>query len=222
MSLRYSLYDVSARNARGAGGLSAPSAASALENVDQAIAISNTWMVSSRTVNETRAQVTHGSLAAPPSDAIGPAVTIFGVATFGTLSTSPTARINTLVQVVDNLSHQAGAHALRAGVDCPLQRRSDRFPRAIRGAYTFSSLAAFLAGTYNNAGFTQTFGAREISQRNPNLGVYAQDEWKIRPSLTLNAGVRYDLQFLESIQTDRDNVSPRAGFAWSPFRPAEP
>ena len=32
------------------------------------------------------------------------------------------------------------------------------YPRSVRGSYTFSSLANFLSGTYNNAGFTQTFG----------------------------------------------------------------
>jgi hypothetical protein len=47
--------------------------------------------------------------------------------------------------------------------------------------------------------------------------MYAQDEWKVRPSLTLNAGLRYDLQFLQTIDTDRNNASPRVGFAWTPF-----
>ena len=44
-----------------------------------------------------------------------------------------------------------------------------------------------------------------------------QDEWKVSPDVTLNLGVRYDLQFLETINTDADNVSPRVGVAWSPF-----
>ena len=75
-----------------------------------------------------------------------------------------------MYQVVNNLSHQAGAHAVRAGVDFLYNDDRITFPRAVRGSYTFSSLANFLAGTYNNAGFTQTFGATEVSQTNPNLG----------------------------------------------------
>ena len=37
------------------------------------------------------------------------------------------------------------------------------------------------------------------------------------PRLTLNLGLRYDLQFLETINTDTNNLSPRVGIAWSPF-----
>ena len=216
LSVRYSVYDVSAENARGAGGLNAPSASSALDNRDQTAAFSNIWTISPRTVNETRAQMAHGDLRAPATDPNGPAVSIAGVAAFGTSSGSPTRRVNTLYQVVDNLSHQMGAHAVRAGIDLLFNDDTITYPRSVRGAYTFGSLANFLAGVYNNAGFTQTFGTSVVTQTNPNLGLYAQDEWKILPALTLNAGLRYDLQYLETIRTDRDNVSPRAGFAWSP------
>ena len=216
-SVRYSRYGVTADNSRGAGGLSAPTASSNLDNTDQAIAFSNTLILSPRTVLETRAQFANGDLKAPPSDLIGPAVSIAGVASFGTSSSSPTGRLNKMFQIVNNLSHQAGAHALRAGVDFLYNDDLITFPRSVRGSYTFSSMANFLTGVYNNAGFAQTFGITELGQTNPNLGVYAQDEWKVTPDVTLNLGLRYDLQFLETINTDTNNVSPRVGIAWSPF-----
>jgi hypothetical protein len=217
LGIRYSLYDVNARNSRGAGGLNAPTASSDLENVDHALAVGNTFTASTRTVIETRAQIARSDLNAPPSDLIGPAVSIAGVAAFGTSSGSPTRRVNTLYQAVNNLSHQAGNHAFRAGADFLYNDDRITYPRAARGSYSFSSLANFLAGAYNNAGFTQTFGVSEVSQTNPNVGVFLQDEWKLDSRVTLNLGVRYDLQFLETIGTDRDNISPRAGIVWAPF-----
>jgi len=217
LSVRYSLYHVTATNSRGAGGLSAPSASANLDDTDQTIAVSNIATFSPRLVNETRGQFTNSNLAAPPSDRIGPAVSISGVASFGTLSGSPTGRLNRLGEVVDNLSYQAGAHALRVGVDFLYNDDTITFPRSNRGSYAFSSLANFLAGTYNSSGFTQTFANSVVAQTNPNAGFYAQDEWKASSRLTFNLGLRYDLQFLRSIATETGNVSPRAGFAWTPF-----
>jgi outer membrane receptor protein involved in Fe transport len=217
MSLRYNLYLVNADNSRGAGGLGAPSASAGLDNSDHAVAFSDTWALSSRTVNETRVQFTRGDLRALPTDPIGPAVSISGVASFGTLSGSPTRRVNTLFEIVDTVSHQAGAHALRAGADFLYNDDTITYPRSVRGAYTFSSLANFLTGTYNNAGFTQTFGDPRVAQTNPNLGLFAQDEWHAGSRLTVNAGLRYDLQRLDTIATDTDNLSPRIGFAWTPW-----
>ena len=216
-SIRYSLYDVNAPNSRGAGGLSAPSASSDLDNRDQTVAVSNILAFSSRTVLETRGQFTYSNLQAPPSDLIGPAVSISGVATFGRLSSSPAGRENKLYEIVNNLSHQAGAHALRVGADFLFNDTKISFPRSVGGSYSFSSLANFLAGIYNNSGFTQTFGITEVSQGNPNAGFYVQDEWKMSPRFTLNAGLRHDLQYLDTIATDTNNFSPRLGFAWSPF-----
>ena len=216
VGVRYAMYDVTSSNSRGAGALNAPTASAGLDNIDQSLAFSNTLTLSSRTVNETRAQFTRGDLKALPSDPIGPAVSIAGVASFGTLSGSPQGRLNSMYQIVNNLSHHAGAHALRAGVDFVYNDDTITFPRAVRGTYAFSSLASFLAGTYNASGFTQTFGETVIAQTNPNVGLYVQDEWKANPSLTVNAGLRYDLQFLDTINTDRNNVSPRLGFAWTP------
>jgi hypothetical protein len=216
-SIRYSLYDVHSRNTRGAGALSAVSASANLDDTDQTVALSNIYTFSPRMVNETHAQFTRSNLQAPPTDQVGPAVSISGVASFGTLSGAPTARIDNLTEIADSLSYQSGSHAVRAGADFLYNDLLIAFPRSVRGSYAFSSLANFLSGTYNNAGYTQTFGNSAAPQTNPNIGFYAQDEWKVNSSLTLNAGVRYDLQFLKSISTDGNNISPRAGFAWTPF-----
>jgi hypothetical protein len=215
-SVRYSLYDVVSQNSRGAGALNAPTASAGLDNLDQSVAFSNTLTLSSRTVNETRVQFAYGDLNAPPSDPVGPAVSIAGVASFGTSSGSPHSRRNKMYQFVNNLSHQAGAHAMRAGVDFIYNDDEIVYPRSVRGSYGFSSLPNFLTGTYNAFGFTQTFGVDSVSQTNPNLGLYVQDEWKASPVLTVNAGLRYDLQFLQMINTDTNNLSPRVGFAWVP------
>ena len=214
LTARYSLYQVTSDNSRGAGAINAPTASAGLDNIDQSIAVGNTWTISSTTVNETRAQFAYGDLKAPPTDPIGPAVSISNVASFGTLSGSPTRRKNRMFQFVDNLSHQAGAHALRAGVDVLYNDDAITYPRSARGSYSFTSLANFLAGTYS--GFTQTFGDPDVSQTNQNIGLYGQDEWKVGSDLTLNLGLRYDLEFLDPVETDTNNVAPRVGLAWSP------
>jgi hypothetical protein len=224
-NIRYSLYDVDSKNARFAGALTSATGGAALNNLDQTIAISNIATISSHTVNETRGQFTDSNLEAPANDTIGPAVNISGVASFGTASGSPTARHNRLYEIVDNLSHEAGPHALRAGVDFLYNDLTITYPRSIRGSYSFSSLNTqpappatpcnFLNGCYTT--YTQTFGDPIISQTNPNVGFYAQDEWHVNSRLTVNAGLRYDLQFLQQISTDTNNFSPRVGFAWSPF-----
>ena len=214
LSVRYALYDVVSDNSRGAGNLNAPSGSAGLDNIDQSIVVSNAWTISPNTLSETRVQIAHGDLKAYSTDQIGPQVVIAGVAAFGTFSSSPTRRVNTLYQVVSSVSHRAGSHAVRTGVDVLYNDDTITFLRTFRGSYSFSSMANFMTSTYS--GFAQTFGDPVVNQGNANVGLYVQDEWRAGSRLTLNAGLRYDLQQLETIHTDTNNVSPRAGLVWTP------
>ena len=177
--------------------------------------VSNITTLNSRTLNEARFQFTNSRLGAPINDTIGPAVGISGVANFGTATSSPLARDINLFEAVDNVSTQRGAHSPKVGVDFLYNRVNIVFPGALQGVYAFNSLNNFLTGNYST--FQQAFGAPSQFQSNPNVGFFGQDEWRVRSNFTVNAGLRYDLQFLPSpIQTDTNNLAPRLGFAYAP------
>jgi hypothetical protein len=230
-TVRYSLYDLSAFNSRTVGGLNSVSRGTSLRDRDQTIMASNVTTLSPRTINEARFQFTRSRLQAPVNDDVGPAVNIAGIASFGTATFSPLARDIDLYELVDTVSTQRGAHSIKGGVDLLYNRVNIFFPGALQGVYTFGSSCPrmqfcpptpqtpafinFLNGDYSS--FQQAFGTPSQFQSNPNIGLFIQDEWRPRPSLTLNLGVRYDAQFLpRPINTDTNNLAPRIGIAYSP------
>jgi hypothetical protein len=225
LTARYSLYDINATNSRNVGGLNAVSRGTALGNSDQTVAVNNVTTINSRTLNEARFQYTRSRLDAPVNDTTGPAVNIAGVANFGTATFSPLARDIDLYEVVDSISTERGAHSIKGGVDFLYNRVNILFPGALQGVYTFSpsgtganqisALNNFLVGNYSS--FQQAFGAESQSQSNPNIGLFIQDEWRPRSDLTINAGLRYDAQFLpDPTKTDTNNLAPRLGLAFAP------
>jgi Carboxypeptidase regulatory-like domain/TonB dependent receptor len=212
---RYSLYDISSSNSRNVGGLNSVSRGTALDNRDQTLTASNVTTLSPRALNEARFQFTRSRLSAPVNDPLGPAVNINGVASFGIATFSPLARDIDLYEVVDNISTTRASHSIKGGVDFLYNRVNILFPGALEGVYTFTSLANFTSGAYSS--FQQAFGSPSQSQSNPNIGFFAQDEWKPRSDLTINAGLRYDAQFLPApVEMDTNNFAPRLGLAYAP------
>ena len=217
LSGRYSFYHINATNSRTVGGLNSISRGSRLTDTDQNFAFSDVSTIKPGTLSETRVQFTRSRLHAPINDEVGPAVSISGVANFGTATSSPTARDIDQLEVVENLSHQRGVHSAKTGLDFLYNRVNIEFPGALQGSYSFTSLINFLAGNYST--FQQAFGAVDQFQANPNLGLFVQDEWRVRPAFTINAGLRYDVQFLpQPIDTDKNNFAPRIGLAYAPNR----
>jgi hypothetical protein len=215
LTVRYNLYDIGSINARNVGGTNTVSRGTALHDRDQTFAAHLLTTLSPRVFNEARFQFTRSRLGAPVNDELGSAININGVANFGTATFSPTKRDLDTLELVNNISAQRGAHSLKVGAQFLLDRVNITFPGALQGVYTFSSLQNFQAGRYVT--FQQAFGAVSQFQSNPNMGLFVQDEWKPRPDLTINAGLRYDAQFLpDPIQTDANNFAPRIGIAYAP------
>ncbi len=187
----------------------------ALEDRDQSLVASVTRMFASTVINDLRAQATRSHLAAPVNDGIGPAVTIAGVASFGTSTSSPTGRALDTVEVADTVSWQHGAHLVKAGGALLHNRLSIDFPGALQGVYTFASLPAFESGRYVT--YQQAFGVARQAQSNPNFATFVQDTWQLAPSLTVDAGLRYEIQWLAGPpRTDANNLAPRVGLSWAP------
>jgi hypothetical protein len=215
LTARYSLYDIFSPNARNVGGLNALSRGTRVADRDQTGTLTDMTNISTNAVNETRFQFTHSRFEAPGNDLVGPAVNISGVANFGASTTSPTGRDIDLFEIANNYSTQKSVHFMKAGVDALYNRVNIVFPGSVYGSYSFSSLANFLSGNYTT--FTQAFGKVDWFQTNPNLGWFVQDEWKPRSDLTINAGLRHDVEWLAAgIQTSSHNFSPRFGLAYAP------
>ena len=67
--------------------------------------------------------------------------------------------------------------------------------------------------------YQQGFGESHFSSNSHRTSIYGQDTWKLRPNFTLNLGLRYYLENdVDPIPLDKNNVQPRLGFAWDPWK----
>lgn len=93
----------------------------------------------------------------------------------------------------DDVSWIHGGHTMRFGLEVDRARYDDSAPFYLGGAYTFNSLALFLAGSPSQyqATVPGVFDAyRDI--RETEVYPYIQDQWRVTPRLTLNLGLRYE------------------------------
>jgi len=129
-------------------------------------------------------------------------------------------------EFADTFTKVLGKHNFKAGVDINLSHNSDSFTYGPKGEYRFGSLADVPDGNFQL--YLQSFGQSTIPQTSPTYSLFAQDQFRATSRLTLNYGLRYDLQVLAQpkqcnpgftqtchIPYSKNNVSPRAGFAYS-------
>ena len=177
--------------------LNAPSASAGLDNVDHSLAFGNTWTLSPKTVNETRAQFAYGDLKAPPTDPIGPAVSIAGVASFGTLSGSPTRRDEHDVpgRRQPLASGRRARAARRRGLR--VQRRHHHLSRG-RLAAAMRSRRSPTSSPAPTAGSPRRSATRSSRRPIRTSACTRRTSGGSASGLTLNLGLRYDLQFLRA------------------------
>jgi hypothetical protein len=122
-------------------------------------------------------------------------------------------RRSTEVEYATDIDYAKRGHALRMGTLVEGgQYRSDSRTNYL-GTFTFPSLADYNAG--RPATYTRRSGDPLVDYSHWQAAFYVQDDWRARKNLTVNAGVRQELQ---THLPGHRNLAPRGGLTWSPFK----
>ena len=186
------------------------------------------------------------------TEAIGlPQISVGNVASgglnFGGPAGFPQGRADTTYVLSDTLNYLRGKHSFKFGGEA--RRFFNNNTNKDTGAFTFPNMNSFLGvgqpgGLAAASAFTITLGdvAPAISQG--ALGLFVQDNYKVRQNLTLELGLRWDWLMSPTERYDRfvvyvpqnnsltrvnqgiapvyhtnwKNFQPRVGFSWDPFK----
>jgi hypothetical protein len=171
------------------------------------------------------------------------------------------------VQLADMVTWTRGRHQIQTGVDLSFVHDAINSLTNTEGAFHYDSSTTsghagglvdwitdytFNVNSYPNGGcpsivskvhdfcfrsFTQSFGQTAVSFDTQEWAGFLQDNWRVRAGLTVNAGLRYEYEFLPLPQQpnaildaafgrtgatsvfpeDRNNFGPRLGVVWEPF-----
>lgn len=160
----------------------------------------------------------------------------------GTSTNVPINRRQHDHQLVYNHTYSFTRHTLRFGIDQRFQLLDDLTLSALRGFWTFGSLAGVTLTDVRNktpngftgwenflrgvaTGYQKGYGPALAENRFGETNLYLEDKFTVRRNLTLHLGLRYEYvrapkenqdRFSYGYGADKDNIEPRVGFAWSP------
>ena len=174
--------------------------------------------LSNRVVNEARFSFGRRK-ATFDSQIPGTAIQVIGAAFMGSNPFSPVNRSEKRYQLTDNVNYLHGNHTFKFGGDVNFISVAARFELNFPGLFNFggvpqSTLANFIPGLSASApaitpvqsyglgfpsAFIEGFGNPNSAIKNRPLAFFAQDSWKIRPNVTFNYGVRYDVELTDTI-----------------------
>ena len=116
------------------------------------------------------------------------------------------------IQLADTLSWSHRRHFLKAGINAPVLARIGLEDQSnFGGTFQFSSLKDYVQG--RPFSFVQQQGNGRLVFWQQELGLFAQDELRLRPAFSISFGLRYDWQ---NYVPDARNLAPRFAFAYAP------
>ncbi|MBI3695493.1 MAG: TonB-dependent receptor [Acidobacteria bacterium] len=193
-----------------------------------------THQFNQRLINEARFQWNYRNFSVNSLEKFGPEFRIAGFGVFNRDLLLPSINIERRYEIRDSLSYYRGAHVWKFGAQVLIRGVHSESHVFFPGRFEFGELpgallnpalpSTFVVNGLQafNLGLAQTylqgFGNPTVASTNPYYGFFVQDSWKVRPNLTLDFGLRYELDTRQPpLPTDTNNVAPRFAFAWDPF-----
>ena len=209
LAIRYSFFNWSDKGI-GVGGVNLPEAASDESSSRHYFYVSDRAAITPNLINEfsvratTSDSITRSVLQGQPRIVVLDAFVSGG-------QTNYTALRNYL-QLTDTLSWSHGKHLVKVGINLPeLSRWSLNDRTNFDGTFQFSSLNDYRQG--RPFSFVQQQGTSQLVYWQKELGLFAQDEMRVRPGLSIAFGLRYDWQ---NYISNPKNFAPRLSFAFAP------
>ena len=221
---------------------------------NQYLALGDTRMFSSTLINTIRFDFVrnHATATSPTNNPLltffpgreNGAVTVTGIASFGTNKNLPLLYGQNKFAEADDLMWSHHAHQVKIGAEVKRIQSNFASSSSLGGLWTFTSLASFLQDLPSSfAGAPAGLDNAERGFREIDFAPYIQDDWKVTRKLTLNLGLRYEFMtnpvevhnllanitnFVTSpgftpvssvfaTNPSLKNLDPRIGFAWDLF-----
>ncbi len=207
------------------------------------VTLSDVWLVTNNVVNEFRASYSRfvnaytmsGIAATFPNVEIAEGLGV----QIGPQSALPQGRTMNQYQLQEQVSKLSGRHSIKAGAEYRWYTSTNDFLQNSRGIYYYTDLTNLLLDQVPANDQLQGIGSGVTSLNARNVALFVQDDFKLTPRLTINAGLRYEFYgnpnaaanqqknavsdlpgtplVFRTPETDKNNFAPRLGFAWDMF-----